>query len=400
MSKHHTEPTTVAPRSLAPDLARGAMLLPIAVANVMIYLHGRPYGLRQHVVGEDPADRLVTFLTVATVDGRAYPLFAALYGYGLARIFDRTQRRATPDAARRLLRRRSLILILFGLLHAVAGFSGDVLGWYGLLGIVLAGFLTASDRTLLRAAVAVLLVTSVLQGIVYSEPGIKPERGYLWSFAIADPVAALGWRLVEWPMTAAGLLAVVPAVLAGIWIARHGVLDAPAAHAVLLRRVAIAGILAGLAGGVGPGLIAVQAWSPSYPVTLGLACLHALTGVLCGLGYLAALALAAGRLGARTLPFPVLALRATGRRSLSCYLAQSVVFIALLPAWSLGWGARLGSAQALLLAAATWGATVLFAAWLERRRRPGPAELLVRRLLGREPAPAGTPGGAGRGTIR
>ena len=400
MSKHHTEPTTAAPRSLAPDLARGAMLLPIAVANVMIYLHGRPYGLRQHVVGEDPADRLVTFLTVATVDGRAYPLFAALYGYGLARIFDRTQHRTTPDAARRLLRRRSLILILFGLLHAVAGFSGDVLGWYGLLGIVLAGFLTASDRTLLRAAVAVLLVTSVLQGIVYSEPGIKPERGYLWSFAIADPVAALGWRLVEWPMTAAGLLAVVPAVLAGIWIARHGVLDAPAAHAVLLRRVAIAGILAGLAGGVGPGLIAVQAWSPSYPVTLGLACLHALTGVLCGLGYLAALALAAGRLGARTLPFPVLALRATGRRSLSCYLAQSVVFIALLPAWSLGWGARLGSAQALLLAAATWGATVLFAAWLERRGRPGPAELLVRRLLGREPAPAGTPGGAGRGTIR
>lgn len=113
----------------------------------MIYLHGRPYGLRQHVVPDELADRLVTFLTVATVDGRAYPLFAALYGYGLARIFDRTLHRATPDAAHRLLRRRSLILILFGLLHAVAGFSGDVLGWYGLLGIVLAGFLRDSDRT-------------------------------------------------------------------------------------------------------------------------------------------------------------------------------------------------------------------------------------------------------------
>lgn len=401
MSKHYTEPATVAPRALAPDLARGAMLLPIAVANVMIYLHGRPYGLRQHVVPDEPADRLVTFLTVATVDGRAYPLFAALYGYGLVRIFDRTLHRATPDAARRLLRRRSLILILFGLLHAVAGFSGDVLGWYGLLGIVLAGFLRASDRTLLRVAVAALLVTSLLQGVVYSEPGIKPERSYLWSFAIADPVEALGWRLVEWPMTAAGLLAVVPAVLAGIWIARHGVLDAPAAHAGLLRRVAVAGILAGLAGGVGPGLIAVQAWSPSYPVTLGLACLHVLTGVLCGLGYLAALALLAERLAERhrTLPFPVRALQATGRRSLSCYLAQSVVFVGLLPAWSLGWGARLGSAQALLLAVGTWGATVLLAAWLERRGRRGPAELAVRTLLGREAVPAGTSGGAGHGTI-
>lgn len=39
-------------RALAPDLARGLMLALIAVANVMIYLHGRPYGLRQHVVQE------------------------------------------------------------------------------------------------------------------------------------------------------------------------------------------------------------------------------------------------------------------------------------------------------------------------------------------------------------
>ena len=37
-------------RALAPDLARGSMLALIAVANVMIYLHARPYGLRQHIV--------------------------------------------------------------------------------------------------------------------------------------------------------------------------------------------------------------------------------------------------------------------------------------------------------------------------------------------------------------
>lgn len=76
-----------------------------------------------------------------------------------------------------------------------------------------------------------------------------------------------------------------------------------------------------------------------------------------------------------------------------------MVFVGLLPAWSLGWGARLGSAQALLLAVGTWGATVLLAAWLERRGRRGPAELAVRTLLGREAVPAGTSGGAGHGTI-
>jgi hypothetical protein len=50
----------------------------------------------------------------------------------------------------------------------------------------------------------------------------------------------------------------------------------------------------------------------------------------------------------------VTALRATGERSLSCYLFQTVVFVALLPAWTLGLGAALGPAQAVALAGAAW----------------------------------------------
>ena len=50
-------------------------------------------------------------------------------------------------------------------------------------------------------------------------------------------------------------------------------------------------------------------------------------------------------------PRPVLhAFAACGQRSLTCYLGQSVLFVALLPAWTFGLGARLGVAQAALLA--------------------------------------------------
>ena len=74
------------------------------------------------------------------------------------------------------------------------------------------------------------------------------------------------------------------------------------------------------------------------------------------------------------------ALRATGERSLSCYLAQSVVFVALLPAWTLGLGGTLGTAEATALGLLTWLLTVFGADALARRGRRGPAETLLRRL--------------------
>ena len=53
-----------------PDIARGWALCFIAVANIMLYLHGREYGMRQKIVPDTTADQIVTFLTVALVDAR------------------------------------------------------------------------------------------------------------------------------------------------------------------------------------------------------------------------------------------------------------------------------------------------------------------------------------------
>jgi len=43
-------PVTARERMLAPDLARGLMLALIALANSVVYLYGRPYGVRQHIM--------------------------------------------------------------------------------------------------------------------------------------------------------------------------------------------------------------------------------------------------------------------------------------------------------------------------------------------------------------
>ncbi|MGH3926994.1 MAG: DUF418 domain-containing protein, partial [Pseudonocardiaceae bacterium] len=141
----------VSARSLAPDLARGAMLLLIALANAHLYLYERPVGVRGYPVPESIRDQAVVLLQMTFVDGRAYPMFAFLFGYGIVQLWRRhTSKGADEGAVRKIIRRRGRWMILFGFLHALLLFSGDIIGAYGVLAVVLAGLLVrVSDQQLL-----------------------------------------------------------------------------------------------------------------------------------------------------------------------------------------------------------------------------------------------------------
>ena len=67
----------------APDVARGFMLLLIALANVGSWVAG-PEGR-----ATSTADRTWAFMSALFIDQRAYPLFALLFGFGLATMVNR-----------------------------------------------------------------------------------------------------------------------------------------------------------------------------------------------------------------------------------------------------------------------------------------------------------------------
>ena len=358
------------------------MLAMIALANVMIYLHGRPYGLRQHILTGNVLDQVVSAGIGVFVDARGYPMFAALFGYGIVQMIrSRQARGVAEEEIRRTLRRRSVGLILFGGVHAVLAFSGDILGWYGLIGLAMVRLLRLRDRTLLRLAAIWLVVSAVVQGAIFADPTPSMQRSYFWSYAIPDPVEATGWRVVEWVMGPFGLLAVVSAMLVGVWAGRHRILEQPQQHRRLLVRTAVIGIATGILGGAGSALVGAGLWTPTLPVAAGLAWLHVVTGVCGGLGYAALLALIAARLRAtgRDRHWSVRALQATGQKSLSAYLAQSIVFATLLAASTLGWGAHLGPAGAAGLALLTWMGTVAVSA--ATAGRTGPAEAVLKKFV-------------------
>ena len=375
-------PTTA--RALAPDIARGGMLLLIALANVHVWGWGHPLGVRGYPQQLEGADRWIALAQLTFVDGRAYPLFALLFGYGVVQLARRREAMGVPDrAVTRLVRRRGLWMILIGAAHGVLLWSGDIIGAYGLLAVLMAGLLVrGTDVSLLvTTAVGVLLV-----GVLYAGTGmpIGEQQTFLPSMTIENPVAALAARAGEWAAIGLVLQAfgVFGAVALGAWAGRRRLLDEPERHRALLLRVAVLGIGAGVLLGLPMALLGSELWtSPPLQVGLLAGFLHAVSGYAGGAGYAALFGLVAVRLTRRGGPGPVAAaLQACGQRSMSCYIAQSVAFAALLPAWTLGLGEDARLWQLALVGFGAWLVILVVATVSARAGVRGPAEVLLRRL--------------------
>ncbi|MGW2272953.1 DUF418 domain-containing protein [Streptomyces yangpuensis] len=384
-----------ADRALAPDLARGLMLLIVALVHAHMFVGGSAAVIRGYPpVAGSPADALTAGVLTVLADSRSFPMFALLFGYGTGRILARERERGRDGpGARGVLRRRARWLLLFGSVHALLLFAGDVLGAYGLLGLVAVGLTGARDRTLFTVAgagvvVGTVLYASMLAAGVSDEPGDTASALYL----AADPVSDAAYRLGTWVFTTP-LFAVMSLgpFLAGAHAARRRILEEPGRHRVLLRRVAVTGTALSVAGGLPLALITSGLWTTAPSgVTWGLSALHVLTGYAGGCGLAAAVALLALRLEHRR-SRAVVAVAACGRRSMSAYVWQSVVWLALFAPYTLGLGDRVGVLGSALVALGTWGGGVLLAELLRRRGRRGPAETLLARVTRRSPAAAAAP---------
>jgi uncharacterized protein len=378
----------VSARSLAPDLARGVMLLFIALANACLYQYGTvTFGDGVWVRGHRVADQVVLFLETTFVRDRAYPMFALLFGYGIVQFLRRhTSSGVDETTVRRLVRRRGWWMVLIGFCHALLLFSGDIIGAYGVLAILLAELLIgARDRTLLIVSALWIVPIALFRGLEHRVSPLHEKAS-----ATIDLVPAAGIRVLQWVQGSVigSVFMLVPAVLLGVWAARRRLLDEPERHQQFLVRIAVLSVGLAAVGGLPWALVRVSWWTPSSAAVALLAGgAHTFTGYAGGVGYAAIAGLVAIRVGARVpvtargRPGPVIsALVACGQRSMTCYLLQSVVFVVILAAYGGGLGNRLGLAEIAALATLTWVLTVLLADRMSRRGYRGPAETLLRRL--------------------
>lgn len=386
-------PTALSERALAPDFARGVMLLLIVLSNTGLHLYGNG------VLTVSTLDSVTRFLTPIIIDVRSYPLFAFLFGYGITQLALRQRAAGVEESrVRRLLRRRGWWLFLLGFVHAALLLGSEVLAAYGLISLVLVRlFLGRRDRTLLIWAgigVLLLVVLYVSSAILLltTDPTAASQQSSGYAADDMFGVGADSWlmagiaRLASWAVllgiNAFGV--VMPtAILLGMWAARRRILEEPGRHLRLLAVTAVVGLGIGLTGSV-PVALSGYTSSTIQQTQHGLLLfgLQWSSGLAAGLGYVGLFGLFAYWVSRRaSRGVPVTAITALGKRSLSGYLTHSVLMAPILAAWGFGLGDHLSPAIMAGFGIGLWMLTVVAAYFLERANRRGPAEVLLRRLV-------------------
>lgn len=163
------------------DILRGFALLGIFIANSQM-LSGYMF-LPEHSkaqFGTSISDNILRLLQFILVEGKFYSLFSLLFGIGFSIILVSSEQKGNNGL--KIFYRRLIILILFGLLHLLLLWEGDILMLYGLIGLLLPFFRKCTDKTLLFWA-AFLILSPILADIIWLSTKWTPG-GYLEKRAI------------------------------------------------------------------------------------------------------------------------------------------------------------------------------------------------------------------------
>ncbi|GHG02546.1 hypothetical protein GCM10017783_13590 [Deinococcus piscis] len=357
-------PVAAQDRALLPDALRGFALLGIALINVQDFS-----GFR--VWEQQGLDRAVQVVTDVLFNGKAVALFAMLFGWGAAGLWERH--------GLGLYVRRHLLLLVIGLAHFALLWHGDIIGGYAVSAVIFILLLRRPTGALLKWAWGLYLLSALNYVAGYSlykvtpgsrisfSPDFAPHQSY--ASILADRIAELPSQLGSGLFLASFT---IPLFAFGAWAYRSGLLSRPAEHRPLLRRL--------LAWGFGLGL----------PLGLGLAYLNTLdteqAGMLSeGLRVISGLPVAFGYVGLFGLlslrprvPAALTALARSGRLALTHYITQSLVLTLIFYPYTFGLYGQVGAAAAVGMALLLALAQIALSRWYLRRYGRGPLESLLR----------------------
>ena len=147
------------------DAMRGFSLLGILLLNIVSF--GLPFAayMNPSVAGGVEGLNLATWLTAMTLwDGKMRCIFSMLFGASAWLLVSRAEQRGDGIQAADVYYRRTMWLIVIGLLHAHLIWAGDILYGYGVIGLLLFPLRNLKPKTLIITGL-VLIALHSLQGI-------------------------------------------------------------------------------------------------------------------------------------------------------------------------------------------------------------------------------------------
>lgn len=168
------------------DVLRGFALIGILWMNVEWFT--RPVAeLPRMDVTLGGVDHAVAWFVKIFVEGKFYRLFSLLFGMGFALMLTRAESQGRPFIG--LFARRMGVLFVFGVLHLVLLWGGDILHRYAAGGLLLLGWVLLlrlprirrfdNDRFLLRLSLAALALPFVVGSVAGFGYGLLNDRSEL-----------------------------------------------------------------------------------------------------------------------------------------------------------------------------------------------------------------------------
>ena len=385
-------PVSLSERILFVDVLRGMALFGILAANMRAFF--APLDAYDHigVLFHSRADILAQAFIDAFIQGKFITIFSFLFGMGFAIQMSRAEARGVRFMG--FYPRRLLALALFGLIHGMLIWAGDVLLTYAVSGAILLLFRKRQQKTLLVVGWRIVRLAHrgehnfpvpLLQPLPSRLDGCRSRRTWqkyyyvinIYAHGTVRQILAQNW--VEWKQELPFTLFAIYATglfLLGMWVWRAGIVQRLEEYRPVLKRVCAwclvdrpdCEYLRGDGKAViPPATVSLWAWSAGV---LFLPASHLLSA-----GYMSGLALLFLHKDWRRVLLPF---AAVGRMALTDYLMQSVLCTLFFYHYTTGLYGRIGPALGLVPTVVLYGAQVLFSNWWLQRCRFGPMEWLWR----------------------
>ena len=385
------------------DILRGIAIFFIFSANI-VYFSGHfdfPKEARIHST-LFAFDDYLDFILYALVDGKFYSLFSLLFGIGCAIQHNNLTKNNKPIAP--FFRRRMSWLLMFGLIHLLFFWIGDILTLYALLGFVLIWFVDCRNKKLLYLA-GILILLPILNWVViyilgwnyplfffnlngqyfeyfnlpiFEFQGFKMTdfRAYLlnenlldfFKMNIGNSLIRIGSILDE-----GRIFKVLGIFLIGLWTGRKIIHENLLENISFLKKVAFWGICIGLPISFFRAYIHFYAdkstlWELTYTIS------YAFGTVPLAMGYAALLALTY-----KKIPF-LYGFAYVGKMALSNYLMQTILATTLFYGVGFNLAGKLGFTVIICIAIAIYSIQVIGSQIWLKTHKFGPMEWLWRQL--------------------
>lgn len=392
------------------DIIRGMALFGILAANIRGFAGPARTYFMPHLFWPELHDRIGQAFVDAFIQGKFITIFAVLFGVGFGVQVDRALARG--GKFNWTWARRCFVLFLFGLVHGLAIWFGDILLVYALIGFMLLPFKRRKDTTLIvwaiiLFAVPLLMMTLLFMAVQFGADMPKPPIPNAAELQRQDALFSDGsWMEIQrqrakdvvqnnWGFFPMFFWQILAFFLTGVVLWRKGFFRPTPETLPKYRKAMAIALTFGILGNV--TLVAVR-WifktgpMPTTPIAFVATLLGYFAIPALSLGYVCLVVLLYHdeRWRARVQRFAVV-----GRTAFSNYVLQSVLGTLIFYSYGLGFFGDVGPAVLLPLTFVIFAIQIALSRWWLERYRFGPLEWVWRKLtyrsrlpMRREPAAA------------